>query len=304
MTLQTSSAEESFPALTQIVRRRESSIWRDAVRRMARNRLAVVSVGFILLLVLSALLAEIVAPYDPFKLNPSLAWGQPSAAHWFGTDNLGRDILSRIIYGTRISLTVGLVVQVIVLGIGVPLGLISGHYGGLVDMAVMRVVEVVLCFPTLLLIIILMSLFERNLFTMFIAIGLAGWAGIARLVRGEVLRLRALPFVEAARAVGGNDWHIMFRHILPNILAPIIVSATLGIPAAIMSEASLSFIGIGLPPPAPSWGTQLMEAFTGIRSSPHAVIFPATIIALTLLAFSYLGDGLRDALDPAAFGRG
>ena len=222
----------------------------------------------------------------------------PGAIHWMGTDTLGRDLYSRIIYGARMSLAVGIVTALFALTVGTLVGAAAGYFGGWVDQVLMRVVDVFFIFPSLLLAILLMLILGRGFTGIFLALGIAAWVTQARLVRAQFLQARELPYVEAARALGVSHLSIIFRHILPNLWGPIIVSLTVQIPASIMAESFLSFIGLGLQPPFSSWGTLAAEGFRAMRSYPHLIIFPGVVLFLAMLAFNYLGDGLRDLLDP------
>ena len=239
-----------------------------------------------------------IAPYPYDLTNFADAYQSPNATYWFGTSPLGQDMFSRLIYGARISMLVGVGAQVIVFFIGVPLGAIAGYYGGKVDLYLMRFVDVMYAFPTLLFVILIMSALGTGLTNIFIAIGLTGWVTICRLTRGQFLSLREKEFVTAARAVGAPSRRIIMAHLLPNALTPIIIAITFGIPNAIFTEAALSFIGVGISPPVPSWGQMVGEYQQYLRSYWYLATFPAIAIGLTMLAFSFLGDGLRDALDP------
>lgn len=296
------------------------SLWRSALRRLARNRVAMVSAVFLLLLILVAIVGPYLLPYPYAQQNYDVVTQGPSADHPMGTDQLGRDILSRLVFGARISLTVGFVVQLVILMIGVPMGAIAGYVGGWVDTLIMRTVDVLYAMPNLLFIILIMTfirgtLSDRDqegamaaisafdarmggLFGVYIGLGLIGWLTVSRIVRANTLSLKEREFVEAARGSGATNSRILMRHILPNTIAPIVVASTLGIPGAILYEAGISFLGLGVIPPTPSWGLMISEAIPNMRSHPHMLIFPAAALSLTVLAFNFLGDGLRDAVDP------
>ena len=294
-------------------------LWRSAFDRLRRNRLAMVSAVFIIMIALMAIILPEVIPTKYNDQNYDLVTQGPSWHHPMGTDDLGRDILVRLIFGARISLTVGIVVQLVILVIGVPLGLISGYAGGKIDTLIMRVVDVLYAMPTLLFVIIIMTFLRGTLSSkpsgfggvlatvdshtggllgVYIGLGLISWLTVARIVRANVLSLKEKEFVEAATGIGASHWQIMFRHLLPNTLATVVVAATLGIPGAILYEAGLSFLGLGVVPPTPSWGLMISEAIPDMRAYPHLLIFPALALSLTVLAFNFLGDGLRDAFDP------
>jgi ABC-type dipeptide/oligopeptide/nickel transport system permease subunit len=274
------------------------SLWRNAWRRLLKNKLAVAGGSAVIGLALVALGADIMAPYHYTTVNFGRNYEFPSREFPLGTDHLGRDVLSRIMYGARVSMMVGFVAECIVLCIGVPLGALAGYYGGKVDMLLMRFVDVMYAFPRLLFVILIMSMLGRGLLNIFIAIGLTGWVRVARLTRAQILSLKEREFCEAARAAGASHGGIIVRHLLPNALTPIIVSLTFGIPEAIFTEAALSFIGVGISPPTPSWGQMVGENQQFIRSYWYLCVFPAMGIASIMLAFTFLGDGLRDALDP------
>ena len=252
----------------------------------------------IIALVVMAIFAGQIAPYPYTQQFVGSPLEAPSRALPFGTDNLGRDQLSRVIYGARISMSVGVIVQVIVLLVGVPLGAIAGYAGGWRDNLIMRFVDVVYAFPDLLFVIILLAALGRSETNVFVAIAIVSWPTMARLVRGQFLSLREKEFVEAARVAGASHWRIITRHLLPNSTGPIIVAVTLGIPAAILTEAVLAFLGLGAPPPLPSWGSLVFDALESIFNVPLLVVFPGLAISITMLSFVFLGDGLRDALDP------
>jgi ABC-type dipeptide/oligopeptide/nickel transport system permease subunit len=242
----------------------------------------------------------VIARHDPTAIDLVNQLQRPSAAHWMGTDLQGRDIWARIVYGARISLTVGIVSQSIALALGVTLGLVAGYYGRWLDETVMRLADITLAFPTLLLLIAMVAALSPSLGTVFVTIGVVGWAGMARLVRGLVLVTRQLEFVQAARALGARDRRILFSHLLPNVIAPVIIAATLGVAGAIMAEAALSFLGLGVQPPTPSWGSMIAEGrdLAQLRSAPWTSVFPGLAIGAAVLGFNLLGDALRDALDP------
>jgi len=279
-------------------RPRGTSLARDALRRLRRNRLAVAGLAVVGLLCLVAIFADVLAPYPYTKTNFARLNEPPSRDYPLGTDQLGRDMLSRMIHGARISMIVGLGAQVIVVLIGVPIGALSGFVGGRLDMLLTRFVDVMYAFPRLLFVILVMSMLGAGLVNIFIAIGLTGWVAIARQTRAQVLALKEKEFVEAARALGARSGRLLTRHVLPNALTPIVVTTTFGIPEAIFTEAALSFIGVGINPPTPSWGQMVGEGQQFLRSYWHLCVVPSIAIAITMLAFTFLGDGVRDALDP------
>jgi len=252
-------------------------------------------------MVLVAIFAPWIATYDVGATDLSMRYLAPSAAHWFGTDSTGRDIFSRVVFGSRISLQVGIVVVVVSTVIGSVLGAIAGYYGGWIDRIVSGYIfNVFLAFPGLLLAIAMVAFLGAGLNKLIFALCIIGWVGYARLIRGQVLKVREYDFVQAARALGASDARILFIHILPNSIQPLIVQASLGMAGAVLSEASLSFLGLGVPPPSPSWGVMIEEArdLSTLQAAPHALIFPGIAIALTVLAFNFIGDGLREYLDP------
>ena len=281
--------------------RRERSLWGDAWRRLIRNKLAVIGLGVVLIFVALAALAPVLAPYGQNEVvDVRLARHHPSWTWPFGLDANGRDMFSRMLYGARVSLVVGVLAQVVVLIIGVPIGAIAGYYGGAIDNALMRSVDVIYAIPQLLLVLLFVNWWGPGLTNIFLAIGLVGWVTEARLVRGQFLALREQEYVNAARVSGGKGLYIIFRHILPNSMTPIIVALTFGIPSAIFTEAALSFVGVGIRPPQASWGQMVGAGSQAgyVQTDPHMLIFPVLAIGLTMLGFSFLGDGLRDALDP------
>ncbi|MEW5825494.1 MAG: ABC transporter permease [Candidatus Bipolaricaulota bacterium] len=298
------------------------SLGRDAMRRLLKNRPAVAGGVILLILFLAAIFADFVAPYSYTQGNVRDNYAGPSAEHIMGCDFMGRDIFSRLIYGARISLSAGLVGALTAFVIGVTFGLVAGFIGGKTDNVMMRFVDIMYAFPTLLLIILLMVFFKSSfsvsgvagggfrgllsnidratggMFFIFLGIGLTSWLGMARLVRGMTLSVRNTEYVEAARAIGTSRSRILVRHVLPNVLGPAIVAQALQIPGFILYEAFLSFIGLGVNPPTPSWGMMLSDGYMGMRSHFHLVLWPAVAISVTLFAFNFLGDGIRDAFDP------
>jgi peptide/nickel transport system permease protein len=265
------------------------------------NRLAIFGLVFIVLLVLVALLAPYIATHDIGVPDLLARYKGPSAEHWLGTDATGRDVFSRVVFGARISLQVGLVVVAVSAVVGTVIGALAGYYGGWIDRVVSGYVfNVFLAFPGLLLAIAMVAFLGAGLNKLILALCIIGWVGYARLIRGQVLKVREYDFVQAARALGASDRRILLLHILPNAIQPLIVQASLGMAGAVLSEAALSFLGLGVPPPAPSWGTMIEEArdLSTLQAAPHALIFPGIAIALTVLAFNFIGDGLREYLDP------
>jgi oligopeptide transport system permease protein len=290
--------EQPQPAAPPTIMRRESNLWRDAAIRFSKNKLAMGALVVVLMLIFMAVFADLLAPtpYDFAVLQEARQF--PSQAHLLGTDEVGRDLLSRMIYGARISLIVGFSVQLIALLIGVPLGMAAGMLGGWVDFAVQRVLEVFTAIPQLLFALFLISIFGGGLRNVILAIGLIGWVDICRLTRAQLFSLREKEFIEAARTLGVPKREIAWRHLLPNALAPLIIAVTLGIPTAMFTEAGLSFLGLGINDPLPSWGKMVTNSFNYIRVYWHLGLFPTLAIAITMLSFSFVGDGLRDALDP------
>jgi oligopeptide transport system permease protein len=276
----------------------QTSLWADAWRRLRRNRLALASTVFLTLLILVAIVAQFWTPYTYYAEGIAPIYQGPSAQHLLGVDDFGRDILSRIMLGAQVSLKVGIGTQVIVITVGVVVGLLAGFYRGVLDTIISTVINVFYGIPDLLVALTLVLLLGRSLGIIIFAIAFTQWMNMARLVRGQTLALREREFVEAARSGGAKANRIIFRHILPNALGPIIVQGTIGVPMAILFEAFLSFLGLGVPPPTPSWGAMAADGFHAIRIAPHIVLAPAIALSLTLMAFNFLGDGLRDALDP------
>lgn len=268
------------------------------LRRLLRNRGAVIGALFLLILAGAALLAQVVAPFDPIAQDPVATLSPPSVTHPFGTDLYGRDILSRVIHGSRISLTVGLISVGIGAALGVTLGLVAGYLGGWVNMVIMRTMDVMLAFPGILLALVIMAMLGPNLLNVMIAVGLASVPTYTRLVCGSVLAAREQVYVEAARSVGAQGGRVMFRHILPNVMAPVIVNSTLGVAYAILTASSLSYLGLGAQPPSPEWGAMLVGGRDYLRQAWWLTTFPGVAIMVTVIAINMLGDGLRDVLDP------
>lgn len=282
---------------SKIVRPSET-YWQDSWRRLKLNKVAMVSLYMLCLLILIVIFLPMFYKYDYVTNNMKLTNAFPGGGHIFGTDNLGRDMLARILYGSKISLAVGIVSAVINLVIGVIYGGIAGYYGGNVDNIMMRIVDVIWSVPVTLYVILLMVVMGSSIINIFIAFGISFWVGMARIVRGQILTLKEQEFVLAARALGARDLRIILRHLVPNSMGPIIVTLTLSIPNAIFTEAFLSFIGLGVSPPQTSLGMLCNEALSGYKSYPYQLIFPAAAICVIMLTFNLLGDGLRDALDP------
>ncbi len=268
-------------------------------RFLSDNR-ARIGIGIVIIMSLAAILAPLLARQSPITIDLAHLLQRPSADHWLGTDIQGRDIWSRLVYGARVSLTVGLISQGIALALGVTLGLVAGFYGKWVDEIVMRLADVTLAFPTLLLLIAMVAALQPSEGVVFATIGIVGWAGMARIVRGQVLVVRQLEYIQAIKALGAGDLRIMTQHVLPNVIAPVVIAATLGVAGAIMAEAALSFLGLGVPPPAPSWGSMIADGrdLEQLRRAPWTSVFPGIAIGAAVLGFNLLGDALRDALDP------
>ena len=266
--------------------------------RFRTNRFAMAGALLIIVLFAVSLLAPLITPYGPDDLDLYHVLMPPSGAHWLGTDDLGRDVLTRIIYGARISLKVGFVAVGIAVAIGTVVGLVSGYYSGLVDNILMRFVDIMLCFPTFFLILAVIAFLEQSIWYIMIILGLTGWMGVARLVRAEVLSIRERDYIMAVKALGARDTRIIFRHILPNALSPVLVSATLGVAGAILTESALSFLGIGVPPPTPSWGNILTAGKEYLEFAWWLTLYPGLAITVTVLAYYLVGEGIRDALDP------
>lgn len=277
---------------------RRYSLSRRAWRQFKRNRAALLGLAVILCGIGLAIFAPLVAPYDPVKMDLKISRQPPSPQHLLGADELGRDILSRIIYGFRISLTIGVVSVAVGLSFGVLLGAPSGYYGGWLDIIVMRFIDIMMSFPTILLAILVVTILGPGLYNAMLAVGLAQVPLYSRLVRGVILKLKGEDYVQAARGLGAGHARVIFRHILPNCLSPLLVQATLNIASAILSAAVLGFLGLGAQPPTPEWGAMLSKGRLYMRAAPHISVFPGLAIMVTVLAFNLMGDGLRDALDP------
>ncbi len=267
-------------------------------KRFRANRFAVAGGIVVLALFIISLLAPYITPYAPSNIDAYHVLLPPSAEHWMGTDELGRDVFTRVIYGARISLLVGFVAVGIYIAIGTLIGLLSGFYGGWVDSALMRFVDIMLCFPTFFLILAVIAMIGPSIWLIMIVIGVTNWMGVARLVRAEVLSIRERDFVLAARAIGASDVRVIFRHILPNAMGPVLVAATLGVAGAILTESALSFLGIGVQPPTPSWGNILTSGKDYIEFAWWLSLYPGLAILVTVLAYNLLGEGIRDAIDP------
>lgn len=295
-----SPAAPKLKTLGDMTNRPQRSLMKDAWGRLIRNKMAVLGLIIVVSFTVIAIFARVLAPYGEAEVvDVRLARYGPQWLWPMGLDDNGRDIMSRVLYGAQVSLLVGVVSQILVVLIGVPIGAIAGYFSGQVDNILMRAVDVVYAVPQLLLVMIFLNFFGPSLVNIFLGIALVSWVTIARLVRGQFLSLREAEYVNASRVCGAGDWSIMFRHLLPNSLTPIIVSLTFGIPTAIFTEASLSFVGVGLMPPAASWGQMVSVASNPgiVQAYPHILVFPVLAIALTMLGFTFLGDGLRDALD-------
>jgi peptide/nickel transport system permease protein len=275
-----------------------TSLYKDAWKRLRRNKLAMLGLAIVILLILIAIFAPLVSPYDPIsRIKEDSALG-PSLKHFFGTDLLGRDIFSRVIYGSRISIEVGIIAVGISVIIGLFFGALSGYFGGFSDAIIMRVADIFFAFPYILGAIAIMTILGPGIVNIFIAIGILGWASFARIFRSSILTIKNKEYIEAARALGASNYRIISKHIFPNSLAPIIVYATMNVGTAILVEAALSFLGIGVQPPTPAWGKMLSESLDYIDTAPWMMFFPGFAILITVLGFVLLGDGLRDAFDP------
>lgn len=289
---------ECNPGASFDISRPSTSYWQDVWRRLKKNKLALLGLVIIILVAIAAIIGPLFTAYSYSDQDLKIANQAPSAKHLFGTDNLGRDLLTRILYGARISLAIGIVASLSTMVIGVLYGGIAGLAGGRIDDLMMRLIDIMWSIPWLLYVILLMVVMQPGLTNIFIALTLVYWMPMARIVRGQILALRELEYVMAARLSGASSWRIIIKHLIPNSLGPILITATLTIPDAIFSEAFLSYIGLGVSAPMASWGVLASEGATSLRSYPFQLFFPAVAICVTMLSFNFLGDGLRDALDP------
>ncbi|KPA08890.1 peptide ABC transporter permease [Candidatus Magnetomorum sp. HK-1] len=284
----------------------ESSMWKktSVVRALFKHKLSCIGLIIIFLMTFMALFAPFLAPYHPNEQDLYHVLEPPSMDHLLGTDDVGRDLLSRVIYGSRVSLSVGILSTFFSALIGILLGLISGYKGGIIDMILMRITDTFMCIPAFILLLVMAAAIGPGLTNIVIVVSVLGWTGFARITRGQVLQLREMPYVEAAIACGASDFRIMFRHLLPNSAAPLIVTASLSIGAAIMLESGAAFFGLSIQPPTPSWGKALRIGYSYLEIAPLFSIAPGMMITLSVLAFNFLGDGLRDVLDPQLSGQG
>lgn len=280
------------------LRRKPTVGFKAVVRTLLRQKLSVIALMIIVFLFSLAAFAPLIAPYPPDEPDFYYVLKGPSAKHWLGTDDLGRDLLSRVIYGARVSMTVGMACTIFSLMLGTFLGLLAGFRGGLTDQLIMRLVDMIMIFPGLIFVLVLAAALGPGMINIIIAITLFGWVGVARLIRGQVFAVRETPYVEAAQAMGASHWRVMFKHVFPNCTAPLIVMAALGLGGAVGMETGAAFLGIGVQPPTPSWGRELRTGFTYLSTMPLFSIAPGVLITSAILAFVLLGDGLRDALDP------
>lgn len=280
--------------------KKRRSQWSEVWRRLKKSKMAMIGLAILIVLIVLAVFADVIADYDEvaIKQNPSERLQKPSSEHWLGTDEFGRDMFARLIHGSRVSLLVGIVSVGIAILVGGALGAIAGFYGGVVDNVIMRIMDIFLAIPGILLAIAIVSALGSGLFNLMLAIGISSIPAYARIVRASVLTVKDEEFIEAARAIGASDGRIIMKHIIPNALAPVIVQGTLGVATAILSTAGLSFIGLGVPKPRPEWGSMLSGGRAYLRQASHVTTFPGLAIMITILALNLLGDGLRDALDP------
>ncbi len=292
--------DNAKPSTPVVQAEKGSSLWRDAWHRLQKNKMALLGLVVMVAMCIIALLTPWITVYGYEEQNLLLGASPPSAAHWLGTDTLGRDLLTRILYGSRISLAVGFIATAVALLIGVIYGTVAGYMGGRIEAAMMRLVDILYALPFMIFIILLMVIFGRNILLLFLAIGAVEWLTMARIVRGQVQSLRQQEFVEAAVSIGLGPWAIIRRHLIPNTLGPVIVYTTLTIPSVMLLESFLSFLGLGIQPPQSSWGLLISYGVETMEEYPWLLIFPGLALSLTLFALNFLGDGLRDALDPRA----
>jgi len=292
--------KEDSPLHSSLPSKGGGSLWSDGWTRLKRNKLAIVSLVILIFFCITALLTPIIAPYGYEEQDLLLGASPPSLDHWLGTDIFGRDMLTRIMYGSRVSLAVGFIASAVAVFIGVLWGTIAGYSGGKIDSFMMRTVDILYALPFMIFIILLMVIFGRNILLLFLAIGAVEWLTMARIVRGQVLSLKQQDFVEAAISLGLSHWTIIHRHLVPNVLSPVIVYTTLTIPSVMLLEAFLSFLGLGIQPPESSWGLLISYGVETMEEYPWLIIFPGLFLSVTLFSLNFLGDGLRDALDPRA----
>jgi oligopeptide transport system permease protein len=283
----------------KVFARKQENVLLNVWRRFRRNRVALFSLAIILLEIVIAILAPWLTPYEVYRGDYAETWQTPNSKHWLGTDDLGRDVLSRMIYGARISISIGILSQIVIVLVGLPIGALAGLLGGWVDYLIMRLIDILSSIPTMLLYILMMVALGAGFTNIILAMAITGWIGIARLVRGQVLSLKETDYVRAARAMGANTRHIVVTHLIRNSLTPVIVSMALGVPGAMFAEAGLSYLGLGIAPPTPSWGQMIGLYQNYIQTFWHLTVFPALVLAITMLAWIFVGDGLRDALDPS-----
>jgi len=276
------------------------SLWQDAIARLLKNKMAILGLVYLVLQFAAAIFAPWIAPFSYESTDLLLGAVPPDSTHWFGTDDLGRDIFTRVLYGSRMSLAVGVVATTVSVLIGVSYGAISGYLGGRVDNFMMRFLEVLYAMPFIFFVIILMVMFGRNIILMFVALGAVQWLTMARIVRGQIISLKKMEYIEAARSIGVSKTKIIFKHLVPNCLGPVIIYTTLTVPAVILEEAFLSFLGLGVQEPMSSWGTLISDGVGAMEIYPWILIYPCLTLMATLLALNFVGDGLREALDPKA----
>ena len=274
------------------------SLQADIWRRFRKNRLAMLGLGLLIIIILAAVFADVICKYDPATIDPAHARQPPSSVHWFGTDSIGRDMFARVIFGARVSLRVGIFSVIIATAIGILMGALSGFYGGIIDTLIMRFTDIFLAFPYILAALAIIAVVGPGERTVILVLGLLGWLAIARVLRSTILQIKESEYIEAARALGYSDRRIITRHILPNAIQPVIVYSTLFTGTAVLSEAALSFLGVGIQEPTPAWGLMVAQGKRFLSVSPHLLFFPGAAIFVMVMAFVFVGDGLRDALDP------